>query len=311
MKGFLDKASSAYYEGNPIISDEEFDRLAKSYNYRNVGYSVEGGVELPYRLYSLKTIFEGEDYPLDISSKSTIKSPKLDGLAIALVYVHGELMSIITRGDGKIGKDVSRHIPSFPVPKSIKTTKEVLQINGELVAPNSIPRARNYASGAVGLKDTKEFANRELTFVAYGIFPYPTENFSTDMEQLRSQGFKTVLDAGGLDEFPTDGIVYRTNNNKKYVELGFTAREPRGAFALKTLKTGIKTTLNDVIWQVGKSGVVSPVAILEPIEIDEATIARATLHNMKYIDSLNLEIGCTVEVIRAGDIIPRVVRRVD
>jgi DNA ligase (NAD+) len=311
MKEFLDKASTAYYEGSPIISDEEFDRLSRACNYRSVGYSVEGGVELPYRLYSLETIFEGESYPIDISSKSTIKSPKLDGLAIALIYVHGNLLSIITRGDCKVGKDVSRHIPSFPVPKSIKTTEEVVQINGELVAPKDIPRARNYASGAVGLKDTKEFATRDLTFVAYGIIPYPTDNFSTDMELLRSRGFKTVLDAEGLNKFPTDGIVYRLNSNKKYLDAGFTAREPKGAFALKTLKTGITTTLKDVVWQVGKSGIVSPVAILEPIEIDGATISRATLHNIKYIDALGLEIGCDVEVIRSGDIIPRIVRRVD
>jgi DNA ligase (NAD+) len=93
--------------------------------------------------------------------------------------------------------------------------------------------------------------------------------------------------------------------------MGYTAHHPRGAFALKEQKEGVITELLDVVWQVGKSGVVSPVAILRPVEVGEALVSRATLHNIEYIRSLNLEIGCNVEVIRSGEIIPRIVRRVD
>ena len=110
--------------------------------------------------------------------------------------------------------------------------------------------------------------------------------------------------------YPTDGIVYRINDYEVFSEMGFTAHHPRGAFALKEQKEGVVTTLLDVVWQVGKSGVVSPVAILEPILIGDATVARATLHNIEYIRELDLEIGCKVEVIRSGEIIPRVVKRV-
>ena len=81
--------------------------------------------------------------------------------------------------------------------------------------------------------------------------------------------------------------------------------------AFKIQKQGVETTLLDVVWQVGKSGVVSPVAVLDPVEIDGANVSRATLHNIQYINDLNLEIGCRVEVIRSGEIIPRIVRRVD
>ena len=105
--------------------------------------------------------------------------------------------------------------------------------------------------------------------------------------------------------------MFRVDNNAKYEEMGYTAHHPRGAFALKERPPGVVTRLLDVIWQVGKSGVVSPVAILEPVLIGEATVGRATLHNMRYINELNLEIGCIVEVIRSGEIIPRVVRRVE
>ena len=93
--------------------------------------------------------------------------------------------------------------------------------------------------------------------------------------------------------------------------MGYTAHHPRGAFALKEQKEGVITELLDVVWQVGKSGVVSPVAILDPVEVEGAIVGRATLHNIEYIRSLDLEIGCKVEVIRSGDIIPRIVRRVD
>ena len=93
---------------------------------------------------------------------------------------------------------------------------------------------------------------------------------------------------------------------------GFTSQHPRGSFALKSDQTasGI-TRLNKVVWQVGKSGRVSPVAILEPVQIGDAIVSRATLHNISIIDELDLEIGCEVEVIRSGEIIPRIVRRVD
>jgi DNA ligase (NAD+) len=93
--------------------------------------------------------------------------------------------------------------------------------------------------------------------------------------------------------------------------MGFTSHHPRGAVALKEEKDGKITTLIDVVWQVGKSGVVSPVALLEPVDIDGAIVSRATLHNIEYIRSLNLEIGCSVEVIRSGEIIPRILRRVE
>jgi DNA ligase (NAD+) len=93
-------------------------------------------------------------------------------------------------------------------------------------------------------------------------------------------------------------------------EQGYTSHHPRGADALKRIQKGVETKLVDVVWQLGKSGVVSPVGILNPIEIDGAMISKATLHNMAYIKGLNLKIGCTVEVIRSGEIIPRIVRRI-
>ena len=110
--------------------------------------------------------------------------------------------------------------------------------------------------------------------------------------------------------YPHDGIVFRIDENEIFESMGHTAHHPRGAYAFKKRAEGVVTKLKDVLWQVGKSGVVSPVAVLDPVIVGEATVSRATLHNMRYIDELGLEIGCNVEVIRSGEIIPRIVRRV-
>jgi len=312
LKNFLDDVSKAYYKGTPIISDVEFDKLSAAFGYSSVGYHEEGGVKLPYPMSSLENVFF-DDVPvkgsLPLSEYQLIASPKLDGAAVALIYVQGELKSIVTRGNGKVGRDISHLISSFPVPHNI-SNKNFLQITGELIAPKSIPRARNYAAGALGLKEVSDFAEKDLTFVSYGVFPYQNENYSEDMKLTQSYGFNTVLDFD-VTNYPTDGVVYRVDNYTKFSKLGNTAHHPKGAFALKQNKVGVKTILLDVVWQVGKSGVVSPVAILEPVEIGEVTVSRATLHNIKYIRVLNLEIGCTVEVVRAGEVIPRIIGRVD
>ena len=160
----------------------------------------------------------------------------------------------------------------------------------------------------------EEFAARAefLSFVAYDIQKggLDYDLYSTALKALADQGFNTV-DTFDCENYPTDGLVYRINNMKSFKKMGYTAHHPRGAFALKEQKEGVHTELLDVVWQVGKSGVVSPVAILSPVEVEGAVVSRATLHNIEYIRSLELEIGCTVEVIRSGEIIPRIVRRVD
>jgi DNA ligase (NAD+) len=130
------------------------------------------------------------------------------------------------------------------------------------------------------------------------------------MDFLDKCGFETIIDSN-YPMFPQDGEVWRVISNDAFEKLGYTSHHPRGAFAKKVKQEGVVTELIDVVWQVGKSGNVSPVAILDPIDIDGARVARATLHNIGIIEDLGLEIGCMVEVIRAGEIIPQVVRRVD
>ena len=309
MKEYLDYVSKKYYEGTPVITDQVFDRLAEQFNYTPVGY-VQGddSFKHPFRMYSLEKFYVGES--IKVIPGPIITSPKLDGAAISITYIEGNLSMALSRGDGIRGKDITENIKQLDIPKKIENRRSLVQVTGEVVAPKEIENARNYAAGALGLKDPKEFAKRDLTFIAYAVEPWHTKNWIEDLLYLRSQGFNIVVESN-WDQYPHDGVVVRTDSYEAFFELGYTNRHPRGAYALKTRKEGVHTTLRKVVWQVGKSGVVSPVAILDPIEIDGATVSRATLHNPKYIKDLNLEIGCTVEVIRAGEIIPRVVGRVD
>jgi NAD-dependent DNA ligase len=300
----LDKASEGYYAGVPTLSDEEFDRLAEIARYAKVG-SPSGRVPHAFPMYSLQKIFRGEDSPLP--QGDVIVTPKLDGSAVSLLYVEGELSQVLTRGDGKKGIDITEKFLAWDIiPKNLNVSSKIFQVTGEVVAPKSVPNSRNYAAGALALKDIPEFLSRDLFFVAYGLEPSPMQMWTDDMQLLERQGFSTVMEEG-LSHFPQDGTVWRLNDHKQFKDLGYTSHHPRGAFALKEQKEGVITTLLDVIWQVGKSGVVSPVAILEPCVIGEATVSRATLHNKAYIDALGLYIGCRVEVIRSGEIIPRIV----
>jgi len=308
MHHFLEKASAMYYNGNPILSDEEFDALARKYRYEEVGYQVTDGIPHMYRMYSLQKVFNLND--IESGTSPMVRTPKLDGAAVSLQYVNGHLAQALTRGDGQIGRDITLKMEEL-VPNVIGIKGEI-QITGEVIAPDMIPNARNFAAGSLNLKDHNEFRSRAQTlkFVAYDIQGAKYERLSDAMNHLARNGFEVIthFDASA---FPTDGEVFRVDNYEAFYKLGYTAHHPRGAFALKEQKDGVITELLDVVWQVGKSGVVSPVAILRPVEVGDALVSRATLHNIEYIRSLGLEIGCQVEVIRSGEIIPRIVRRVD
>lgn len=310
MNKMLDYFAAQYYAGTPVISDEEFDSLADYYGYEGVGAPVVGDrIAHAFGMFSLQKCYDDE--PLIELPGEVVVTPKLDGAAVANYYMNGVHILSLTRGDGKEGLDITDKM-SCLVPSKIPY-QGLVQITGEVVAPKTIENARNYAAGALNLKSVEEFSTRNLTFIAYGVTPRNRSFWSDDMLDLHNCGFITVdtMRYDYYDKFPQDGVVYRLDHYGKFDELGYTSKHPRGAFALKERKGGVITKLLRVDWQVGRSGVVSPVAILEPVIVGEATVSRATLHNMKYIEELGLEEGCLVEIIRAGEIIPRVVRRVD
>lgn len=303
----LEELNKAYYEGKPLITDEEYDAIDTS---QVVGYTPVGDTAVhSYPMWSLQKAYDDEN-PLSGYSGTISKSPKLDGAAVSIEYLNGFLSIGLTRGNGEVGVIITDKIRTLvPLKIPFLSKAGVVQVVGEVVAPKHIKNARNYAAGALNLKSVDEFATRELKFIAYGISARQSDSWSVDMWELSK--YVDTVTCSEWDEYPQDGVVHRVDNYAEFDALGYTSKFPRGAYAHKVRQAGSITTLKDVEWKVGRSGVVSPVAILEPVDINGAMVSRATLHNMAYIQSLGLEIGCKVEVIRAGEIIPRIVRRVD
>lgn len=308
----LTLACNAYDEGTPIMTDEEFDYLADKYNYDGFGGETLGKKgKHEYRMHSLKKVFDKELAPYELEKE--IESPKLDGTAISTLYKEGFLVQALRRGrDGIEGEDVTDKM-SLLVPMQVERT-ETHQINGEVVCDKSINNARNYASGSFGLKSLEEFTTRidHLKFVAYGVIPYLADTYEADMALLHSVGFATVLTKDISENYRTDGRVYRENDNELFAEAGYTSKHPRGAYARKqSSEVSVeRTVLRDVIWQVGRSGKVSPVAIFDEVTIDDAKITRATLHNPGFIEEMQLAINDGILVTRSGGIIPKVLGKV-
>lgn len=314
LYNFLDKASQAYFYGHPIISDEQFDSLAKSCGYGKVGYeSKSNDVPHQWPMYSLQKWYEDDNRPNPLATERNVCiTPKLDGAAVSLLYLDGVFVRALTRGDGKHGKDVTDKLARL-VPNKIEgdTFDKVTQIVGEVCAPAHIENSRNYAAGSLNLGDLDEWKTRSVEFFAYGVYPYPSWSFTQDLYLLKQSGFNTVFEENLDKIYPTDGLVFRVDSNSRFDELGYTSKHPRGAYAKKTRGSCVETVLLAVEWNVGKTGKVTPVAILEPVMVGDAQVSRATLNNPGFIEALGLEIGDRVGVRRAGEIIPEIVYRVE
>ena len=308
MLAFLSDCAKDYYAGNPSIPDEVYDSLCVLYssspNSPSIG--VKDGDNKHFKqMFSLNKTYNKEDIP----SNFKVETPKLDGCAVSLLYIDGIFRLGLTRGDGVTGKDITEKL-EYLVPAFIEDSMGITFITGEVLAVKAMPNARNYASGALNLKDINEFKTGRLLnlyFVAYGVEPEYTDTYIKDMLCLSTLGFTTVISVEPAF-FPTDGIVFRLNNNKEFKKLGYTAQHPRGAIAFKEYEEAdtYETKLLDVTWQVGGSKV-TPVAHFQEIDIDGAKVCKATLHNAGYVEALELDIGDTIQVRRAGKIIPQVI----
>ena len=307
---FKETCDLAYDTGIPLITDTQYDNLfGESATIGRTGYRDD--ITHAFPLWSLQKYYpEDGETPLNINM--CVATPKLDGNAVCVLYINGKFSRASTRGNGVAGKDVTNKVATL-VPPYIDTYFPILQVNGEVVASKDVDNSRNQVAGLLGLKYQVDFVVRSteigVRFVAYSVSNNRYTSYLDDLEYLQEEGFLVVTDSDLECSFPTDGVVYRINDNSKFEEMGYTSKHPRGAFAWKEKQEAVTTTLLDVIWQVGKSGKVTPVAILDPVVIGEATVAKATLNNMAFINALDLEIGCSVNVIRAGEIIPEIVSR--
>lgn len=315
VKNFIKRCQDAYYSGMSIISDAEYDALVKRFPLEDE-IGPKGDIPHLFRMFSLDKKYpnRGDELPFE-----GIETPKIDGCAISLLYIEGKFVQALSRGNGILGNDVTDNIQLLNIPKVIRQ-KVPTQITGEVHITKEVENKRNYASGAVNLKEPSEFFTRivegGLVFTAYSV-QCETEkvglsgSYCGDMLILQDEGFLTCLNIDTkVDWFPTDGIVVRMDSNNAFNAAGWTNKFPRGAYAIKEDEEGEITTLLSVTWQVGSSGKVTPVGHFEPVVIDDATITKATLNNVDYIESLDLEIGCMIRVIRSGGVIPRIVERV-
>jgi len=268
---------------------------------------------------------------------------KIDGLKVILDYDNGKLVSAATRGDGTVGELVTEQIktiPSIPLTVTEKSSFSVVaeiwiskedfkHINKQQEENGLITYAnpRNLAAGTLRQLDTSVVASRKLQSFSYD-FDSESIHFETHEEELlflKNQGFQVneeYLVTADLEEIQTwylkwvllrqhqafgiDGLVIKVNEKKAVKVLGFTAKAPRFAIAYKFPAVEVTTTINDIVLQIGRTGILTPVAELAPVLIDGSVVSRATLHNESEIIRLDARIGDTVIVEKSGDIIPKI-----
>ncbi|MBU1178803.1 NAD-dependent DNA ligase LigA [Patescibacteria group bacterium] len=253
---------------------------------------------------------------------------KVDGLAVSLVYEKGAFVRGSTRGDGKIGEDITRNLKTIQAIPLRLLEPKTCEIRGEVfIAKKNFKKfskdyanPRNLAAGSVRQLDPKITASRNLSFMAWqflglnkqneeheellrlGVRPVPGK-FCADINEVKK--FFEKIDRGKL-LYEIDGLVVGVNDNELADEFGVVGKSPRASIAWKFPSEENVTTVEDIKVQVGRTGVLTPVAVLKPVPIRGAVISRATLHNKDEISRLGLKIGDTVVVARAGDVIPDV-----
>lgn len=281
-----------------------------------------------------------------------VAEPKLDGLAVSLLYENGELVRGATRGDGETGEDITanvRTIRSVPLHLRGKNPPARMEVRGEVVMPHdgfarlnrrqeeagqkTFANPRNAAAGSLRQLDSRITAQRPLEFYAYSVAQLDGEGWpdthSGMLDRVREWGLrvnKEVKICRGLEAmlafyedimarrmdlgYDIDGVVYKVDRLDWQRDLGFVSRAPRWAVAHKFPAQEEITVLNEVDWQVGRTGALTPVAKLEPVQVGGVTVSNATLHNIDEIRRLDIRVGDSVVIYRAGDVIPKVVRTV-
>ena len=273
---------------------------------------------------------------------------KLDGLAVSLKYEHGKFVQAVTRGDGQTGEDITQNaktIRNLPLWIADAADIELLEVRGEVLMPKAgferlnrlaeekgektFANPRNAAAGSLRQLDPAIAASRPLAFYGYSVNQGLPENIDTQsgaLAWLTELGFtvsavevvanpraaqtyyESVIESRADLPFEIDGMVIKVNSLALQQQLGFLSREPRWATAYKFPAETVMTRLNDIEWQVGRTGQITPVGKLEPVKVGGVTVSNVTLHNFGEIQRLDVRAGDMVSVHRAGDVIPKVTR---
>ncbi|MDF9400717.1 NAD-dependent DNA ligase LigA [Vibrio sp. 1180_3] len=366
-----------YVEDSPEIPDAEYDRLMRelleleaqhpelitldSPSQRVGGKPLDGFEQVKHEIPMLSLDNAFDDDELDAFHKriqdrlATTEldafccEPKLDGLAVSLLYENGVLIQAATRGDGTTGENITenvRTISAIPLKLQGEGWPTRLEVRGEVFMPKAgferlnqqalktgdktFVNPRNAAAGSLRQLDSKITAKRPLNFYAYsvgvvegaelalshyqrflqlkawGLPMCPETRLVNSLDEVKSY-YQSILTRREQLAYEIDGVVIKVDDIQAQQQLGFVARAPRWAIAYKFPAQEEITVLNDVEFQVGRTGAITPVAKLEPIFVGGVTVSNATLHNADEIERLGVKIGDSVTIRRAGDVIPQVV----
>src|SRR5438034_346384 len=363
-----------YDQAAPIISDREYDRLYKelidletqfpdlvrpdSPTQRVGGKPLQAFEQVSHLIpmLSLDNTYSEDEVKnfyarirrlLPNEKIAVVIEPKVDGVAVSLIYQSGKLRQAATRGDGNVGDNITQNIRTIrSVPERLRdAAPKLLEVRGEVYMDRKgfeklnderkkqglplFANPRNAAAGSLKQLDPAIVAKRPLSVVLYGTGA--TEGVDVDVHSeifplLKKLGLPTtewwrvaesveeILDAihelDGIRHnfaYQTDGAVVKVNSFAQRERLGFTAKSPRWAIAYKYAAERVQTRLNDIVIQVGRTGILTPVAVLEPVLVSGSTVGRATLHNEDEIKRKDIRIGDTVVIEKAGEVIPAVV----
>jgi len=371
LKKTIEEHSRSYYVLDaPTVSDYEYDMLMQrlkvleeenpelktpdSPTQRVGGEALEkfGQIEHEVPLESLNDVFSLEElaaFSLRMDSALTeehnyVAEPKIDGLSMALEYENGVFIRGATRGDGRIGEDVTHNLKTIrSLPLKLKNAPKKLIVRGEVYMSKTVfeelnalreengeallANPRNAAAGSMRQLDPKVTASRKLDIIVFNIQTAGDMSFITHSETLdflKEQGFDVVpyklchtieeccshIEYMGehRDEFPydIDGAVVKINSLAQRASLGSTSKAPRWAAAYKYPPEERESRVADITVKVGRTGVLTPKAVVEPVRLAGTTVTNATLHNQDFIDKLDVRVGDTVVIRKAGEIIPEI-----
>ena len=344
----LNMWTKAYDEGHPIVSDEKWDeayfRLADLENKANIHlpnsptqkvvYEVQTELKKVTHNHPMLSADKTKDWDKFVQyfgNKDVIGMLKLDGLTLSLRYVDGHLVSAETRGDGEIGEDVTMNATTIAsIPKYIDYTDELI-IDGEIICrycdftafSGEYANPRNFAAGSIRLLDPNECKRRNLTFVAWHVVKGLTNDVAKNLNHLVGLGFLTTPWTSSFDwdakeylincakelSYPIDGLIGRFMDREYGDSLGATSHHSKAIYAFKFYDETVQARLNTIKWQIGRSGILTPIACFDPIEIEGTTVERASLHNysvMREILGPCAYIGEPLQVYKANQIIPQI-----
>lgn len=295
----------------------------------------------PKPMLSLDKCHSNEEVADFANGQEMIAMIKLDGLSVRIKYNNGKLISANTRGNGVEGTDITEHIKQFQnVPLEISYKNELI-IDGEAIIKisdfeeinknNEFKNPRNAAAGALNVLDTQLVKERKLSFIAWDVIVGSNYNLlSEKLAEIQSYGFEIVYfitntptdeikSANNIimsfkDEYPCDGVVWKFNDTKYGDSLGSTTHHFRNGIAWKPEIEVVESTLKNIDWTMGRTGVLTPVAVFEPVELDGSIIERASLHNLSIMRSVlhgNGWVGQKIKIFKANMIIPQILSAED